>query len=593
MLLTCNECEWDFHIKSALIKDAGSNVRCSKCGNIWKIYPAEPDDEVLVLETWEQDEGQRDDDGLLDELIEPTAIEKLEQDTDEDPQPAMAEISEPVIDPDFDNDGGELPDLEDLFNFDEEEAADPALPDEENLPEPAFLEEGEPDVIDLSDLEDLVKSDIPSPSMKSGGDNPGPEKPAPGILSIDEEEAGSKEFELVPEVGEEIDVPDSLDIFEEEDEQLPEMEQDTDEEPELTLADYPESEDGDDPMVGIEAILESDDDELFNIDILLEKEAGSTDNSTDTLDPTEFEPKPDKILLDEETDLEGFLEPIGELEETGDIIIADEHQPEGQTDTSIEVPEPVTVGVETNDLPDTRIPNGCTHEIETDYPVPQVGRIKSRRNVLAVLAALLLVPCLLTAFYLYIGINIFPAGLNVQVPFISDFFDTGKPDAAINSEIKLLEPTVTDKFLDNHKEGELFIITGQVRNAYDHPRNHIRVTAKLYTEHDIELRAATVYCGGILSDRELSELDIATIHRHLHGRSARSNTNQPVGTGMHIPFMVVFHDLPDELDKYSVEVLDSSPMSTGSNISEGSEEKNRKRSIDNSGGKLDYIASTD
>ena len=556
MILTCNECDWDFHIKPELIKDTGSNVRCSKCGNIWKIYPAEPDDEVLVLETWEQDEGQRDDDGLLDELIEPTAIEKLEQDTDEDPQPAMAEISEPVIDPDFDNDGGELPDLEDLFNFDEEEAADPALPDEENLPEPAFLEEGEPDVIDLSDLEDLVKSDIPSPSMKSGGDNPGPEDPAPGIMSIDEEEAGSKEFELVPEVGEEIDVPDSLDIFEKEDEQLPEIEQDTDEEPELTLSDYPESEDGDDPMVAIEAILGSDDDELFNIDILLENEADPPSNPTDLFDPAEFE-----------------LEPDGELEEAGNISTADEPQPEEETDTSIEVPEPVTVGVETSDFPGTLIPQGRTHEIETDHPVPPVARTRSRRSVFAVLAALLLVPCLLTAFCLYIGINISPAGLNVRVPFISDLFNTVAPDAAGNNEIKLLEPTLTDKFLGNHKVGELLVITGQVRNGYDHPRNHIRVTAKLYTENDIELRAATVYCGGILSDRELSELDIATINRHLHGRSARSNTNQPAGTGMRIPFMVVFHDLPDELDKYSVEVLDSSPMSTRSNISEGSEGK--------------------
>lgn len=68
-----------------------------------------------------------------------------------------------------------------------------------------------------------------------------------------------------------------------------------------------------------------------------------------------------------------------------------------------------------------------------------------------------------------------PDGLNFRIPFTSDPFKAKDPDPAGNIRITPLESTVSGKFIDNQKAGELFVITGRVRNDYDHPRSNIRV----------------------------------------------------------------------------------------------------------------------
>jgi len=521
MILKCTECEWEFHIKSELIKENGSNVRCSKCGNIWRVYPPEPDMEVLVLENGMIVEVLDDDDPQPDEPMESEDLERLELEADEDLQTDIAEAPETGFDPDSDDDEGELPDLEGLFNFDEEDATDTEIPDGENLLDPDPLGEDELDAIDLSDLEELVKSDTPPLSLKSDSDG-------------------------------EIDFSEPLKLLEEEDGQGSEIDDEPVGEPELTLADDPESEDEDEALPGIEAILKSDDDELFNIDPFLEDDPDPQGRSSESLNPAD-----DKLESD------------GELEKADEIITKDESQSEKENDAPIVEPEPASVKKGDNRFPVSHGHVKRSQKTQKSKRTPQIGRNKSRRVILAVLAALLLFPGLLAAFYLYSGKDFLPADLIPWTTYIRDHFSSREIYSAGNSEIRLLESTVTDRFLDNHKAGELLVITGQVRNDYDHPRSNIKVTAKLYTENGIVVRRATVYCGNMFSDLELATLEIAAIDHRLSGGPVAPKINQPVGIGKRIPFMVVFHDLPNSFDQYSVEVMESSPMSTHSNIADG------------------------
>jgi pilus assembly protein FimV len=48
MIITCKECESSFNINDGLLKEAGSKVKCSKCGNIFIAYPAKLADESEV-----------------------------------------------------------------------------------------------------------------------------------------------------------------------------------------------------------------------------------------------------------------------------------------------------------------------------------------------------------------------------------------------------------------------------------------------------------------------------------------------------------------------------------------------------------------
>ena len=61
MIITCKECESSFNINDGLVKEAGSKVKCSKCGNIFIAYPpnladeSEVEDEIFGFEQESED----------------------------------------------------------------------------------------------------------------------------------------------------------------------------------------------------------------------------------------------------------------------------------------------------------------------------------------------------------------------------------------------------------------------------------------------------------------------------------------------------------------------------------------------------------
>ena len=121
-----------------------------------------------------------------------------------------------------------------------------------------------------------------------------------------------------------------------------------------------------------------------------------------------------------------------------------------------------------------------------------------------------------------------------------------------------LEETISGKFIDNSSTGKLFVIKGRVQNAYDHPRSHIRIVGRLYKKGSRLSKIARVYCGNILSDSELEAMDMGVISRRLGNPSGDGRSNLKVKKGNVVPFMIVFNQLPDNLDEYSIEVAGSS-----------------------------------
>jgi hypothetical protein len=65
------------------------------------------------------------------------------------------------------------------------------------------------------------------------------------------------------------------------------------------------------------------------------------------------------------------------------------------------------------------------------------------------------------------------------------------------------------------------------------------------------------YCGNMLSDSDLSGLDMETINRRLSNREGDANANVNVQPGGRVPFTVVFNNLPDNIDEMTVEVVAS------------------------------------
>jgi len=108
------------------------------------------------------------------------------------------------------------------------------------------------------------------------------------------------------------------------------------------------------------------------------------------------------------------------------------------------------------------------------------------------------------------------------------------------------------KFVENTKNSNLFVIIGKARNDYASPRRFIKVSGKLYPKSKKLVKTQIVLCGNVLSNSELSKMSMEDIRKRLMG-----SADIWVDPGKHIPFMIVFSSLPENLNEFSVEVIES------------------------------------
>ncbi|MCU0559237.1 MAG: zinc-ribbon domain-containing protein [Desulfobacterales bacterium] len=208
------------------------------------------------------------------------------------------------------------------------------------------------------------------------------------------------------------------------------------------------------------------------------------------------------------------------------------------------------------------------------FKKPQPAAARSSGGLLKALAGAALVLVLALAALVVprsLGINI-PYLTDTAIPILSEidldvplignvgkFFKAEAADPAGRLKILPDAASVTAEFVENTAAGRLLVVTGKVRNAYDHPRSGIRVTATLFAKGGSPIRTATVYAGNLLSGQQLATLDTNTILSRLQISTGTANSNVGVKPGASLSFMAVFDKLPAEIDEYSVEAADSKP----------------------------------
>jgi predicted Zn finger-like uncharacterized protein len=151
--------------------------------------------------------------------------------------------------------------------------------------------------------------------------------------------------------------------------------------------------------------------------------------------------------------------------------------------------------------------------------------------------------------------------MGVKIPVISDYLNQylapGTPDAG-NIKIKP-SPDPASEFIDNAKAGRLFVISGQVKNEYNHPRSLIMIKGTIFTTGKKPFKNETVYCGNIIDSVKLASMDLQGIAARLMNRFGDNQSNVKVPPGKTIPYMIVFSNVPPDLDEFAVEVVSSSP----------------------------------
>lgn len=215
------------------------------------------------------------------------------------------------------------------------------------------------------------------------------------------------------------------------------------------------------------------------------------------------------------------------------------HQQAAFTETAILDPSTLSVG---SQLPDT----GETQEREK-------RDIVSKKPVNKTLIALLCLVILGGAGYLAL-----PFLSSLPIPFLAS--QPQEPEDVVgNRKIRIFD--VNSKFMDTAGAGRLFIITGKIRNDYTEARGFVSVKGKLYDAAKKEVQSQTVFCGNLLSDGDLNTMQVEAIQKALSHRLGKDRANARIEPGGSIPFMMVFSQLPDQLDEFSLEVIGSAKIS--------------------------------
>jgi len=516
MIITCKECKANFKLDESLLKPTGSKVRCSKCNEIFVAYPPEVSEEAEEpIEIVSDVEEQK-----VTEEFEPDKVEVPDTDAliDEEKAPEAEDITDEAVE-----------DLELDFDLEMAPETKEAAKDLETKVEAEETEE-----LDLSDLEDLLDK---------------------------EEEAESED--VTEEVIEDLDL--DLDMAIEPDAKIEKTLESTELEEldELDLSDLEDILDLDEPIAEKESV--SEDIEL-ELDMETEPELEHTQEAVESEDLEEVDLSEIEKMLEVEEDVapqEEVEEKALELEMDMEEAPADTKLPEDTSEVEVfELDEAEEAAV---DEPEAEGPEFVAEEAEESVQEeeeeeadeePVLGKMapaKERRVSKPLVVLLILVLLAGGAYGTYVLLDF----MNIEIPYVSDFFKPKVSDPSGNLKIDTLD--INSKFILNVKAGKLFVITGRVKNGYPDVRRFININGRLYTKGKTLAQKEAVFCGNVLSDIELSNMELEAIKKRLSNRLGDNKSNMQVKPGTELPFMIVFSNLPEELEEFSIEVVSSTP----------------------------------
>jgi hypothetical protein len=144
---------------------------------------------------------------------------------------------------------------------------------------------------------------------------------------------------------------------------------------------------------------------------------------------------------------------------------------------------------------------------------------------------------------------------DVKIPVLEQYFKKTTPEKPAPKPIPN-EGSVNGRFISNDTAGELFIISGRIENPAATPFSHIQVKGTLITKGKVKARTQTAFCGNVISEEVLKTGNISDISKQMNIREGAHNSNVNVKPGGFVPFMLVFSNLPENLENFTVEVVE-------------------------------------
>lgn len=517
MIVTCEKCDTSFELDDGLIKESGSEVKCSECEHVFTVYKPdaavepeavteskeEPEDSPGTEEDLAADIFDAEDLGLEDESEEPIP-EFEEVAAEEPPEAPMETAEEELVEEDFD--------LGEITEGLEEPAEETSVKEELDV---GGIGDAPEEVSEAGPMEEELDLEGIGEALEE------PTEAGPVEEELDLEGIGEA-LEEPAEAGpmEELDLGDIGEVPEEAVEEEP-----VDEELDLESLSRAVEEAADAP----ELISEDVEDEILEFDLIDAEEAAPQQEVTFEEIGVEEELAAEEVVQEE---VEAPVETAPEFEEEEEEI--EEVEEEFEEETPPPVPE---------DIP---------------APPPSAMKVPGRKKRISAPIMILLILGLLGGGayggYMYLKSS------GTTIPYLE--FLTGPPETTTvepgNVHITVLEQDISTRFVENAAAGRLFVIEGKVRNDYPAARNFIEVKGALYATDGNSVSQNTVFCGNIFTDSELQTADKATIDTRLRNKFGDQRSNFQVTPSKVLPFMVVFSDLPQDFGEYSVQVVSSS-----------------------------------
>ncbi len=539
MIITCDKCSTSFNLDESLLSPEGSKVRCSVCKNIFTARPQTAEPSAGTEESPADLSLQETDQEIESLPEEPSSFEVKEEDFSlEEEDLEMEETDLEIEDPELEE---PEPAEEDDFSFEDnvdiDEADDPGELELEEESAIEFDDDGDDDLI-------LEQEDA--------------------SLEFDYDDDDGLEFETIDDEDDDLILEDDAVPLEEDDDLSLEMEVQEEPAPEETKG----SADLDEETNIEQLSLENDEEEEFELDF-------DVQDSDDDAPPAE--PEPDTSLEDspENSDMEqdgsqihdntapeseedakeppvitpeddfSQYDEILDQETEPEIVASDNDETHGQKET------------ETKDLPQQT--NG-SEDAHTPLITPSSGAKRRRKKKKSAVGAPVLV--LVLAFLLVTGAYVASKMTGYKIPYLSDlniaFIDQYlKTPETRKPALKPVpnQKSVNGRFVTNSSAGTLFVITGRVKNPSDTAYSYIEVKGALITKGKKQARTKTAFCGNILTEETLKNSNIADINKKLSVKSGNHNSNINIKPGANVPFMIVFSNLPEKLQNFTVKVV--------------------------------------
>lgn len=185
---------------------------------------------------------------------------------------------------------------------------------------------------------------------------------------------------------------------------------------------------------------------------------------------------------------------------------------------------------------------------------PPPAKKSSGRNPLSIVILFILV--LILAILIAGGVLVWKNGPGGLEQLIANL--TGQPVVTeVEGDIRLAN--LQGSFINNRKEGELFVIRGVAINDRSEAQAAIQVKGIIFDKGGKQLLQKTIFCGNPISDNDLRKLPYSKMEEMMGNQFGESLANLNVTPGQSIPFTIVFRKLPKTLSEFVVEVADSKP----------------------------------